>query len=83
MGTPTPELTWCTTQKDEYRADIKINNEVTRLASANGGFKLLGTFVTFDNSFDVEIENRLTRSSRSFHASWDMFGCTSVPLSKR
>ena len=67
---------------DEYRADIKVKNEVARRASANVGFKVLGTLVIFDNRFDVEIENRLNRANRAFHASGELLGCTSVSLAK-
>ena len=44
------------------------------------GFKVLGTMLTFDNKFDVEIEYRLSRASNAFYASWELLGCGSVPL---
>ena len=39
--------------------------------------------VTFDNNFDVEVENRLARATRAFWTNWEMLGCVSVPLPKR
>ncbi len=58
----------CTIQKDEYRADIMINNEVTLRAEATVGFRVLCTSLPLDNNFDVEIGNRLARANRELHA---------------
>ncbi len=39
--------------------------------------------ITFDNTFDVEVENRLTRATRTFWASWELLGCVRTPLAER
>ena len=57
---PTLELTWCSKQADGYHASIKVNGDTTRRASGKEGFKALGTMVTLDDNFDVEIEDRIT-----------------------
>ena len=81
--TPTPELTWCTTWEDENYARIDIKGEVVRRAKMKEGFKVLGTIITFDGRFDLELENRLTRANRAFYPSWDLLGCITIPLAKR
>ena len=81
--TPTTELTWCTTTEDNVKHDIIINGEVVTRAEKKKGFKVLGTLLTFDNNFDVEIENRLARAWRALHANWELLGCTSIPLTRR
>ena len=60
-----------------------MNGEVVRISERKVGFKVLGTMVTFDNGFDVEVENRLARAWRAFRASWELMGCTGIPLAKR
>jgi hypothetical protein len=47
------------------------------------GFKVLGTFVTFDNNFDVEIENRLARAAAAFQRNLGASRLHRLPLSKR
>ncbi len=64
-------------------AQIEINDKRTLRTEANVGFKVLGTYVTFDNRFEVEIEYRLMRADRAFWANWSLLGCVSVPLEKR
>ena len=81
--TPTEELTWCTTQDDGGTANIVINDKRTLRTKAAVGFKVLGTYVTFDNNYEVEIENRLTKADKAFWANWSLLGCVSVPLPKR
>ncbi len=81
--TPTEELTWCTTQDDGGVAQIFIDDKRTKRTTAPEGFKVLGTFVTFENMFDTELEHRLTRANRALYASWELLGCTSIPLEKR
>ena len=81
--TPTKDLTWGAAAVDEYRAGIRVNGALTRRAGRSIGFKVLGTMVTFDSRFDVEVENRLARATATFWASWELLGCTSTPLAKR
>ena len=51
--------------------------------AANVGFNVLGTELTFDNKFDVELEYRLSRANNALYANWDLLGCKSVPLRTR
>ncbi len=51
--------------------------------SAAEGFRVLGTMLTFDNKFDVEVEYRLSRANNAFYANSDLLGCVSVPLKTR
>ena len=81
--TPTADLTWSTAADDDYKADIRVNGALTRRADREVGFKVLGTLITFDNHFDVEVENRLTRATATFWVFWELLGCTSTPLAKR
>ena len=64
-------------------AHIEINEKRTLRTEANVGFRVLGAYVTLDNKFEVELENRLSRAARAFWASWSLLGCVSVPLQKR
>ena len=66
--TPMQELTWCTTAEDDGSPVINIEKKKTKRTTAQEGFKVLGTFVTFDNKFEVELEHRLTRADRVFWA---------------
>ncbi len=79
---PTADVAWCTTEKDAYKADMFFNDEITLRTDANVGLKVLGTMITFDNAFDVELENRLARAT-TFWSSWELLGCVSIPLPKR
>ena len=81
--TPTADLTWSTTAEDGVKYSIRVNGDVARRSERKTGFKVLGTLVSFDNGFDVEVENRLARAWRAFRASWELLGCTSIPLAKR
>ncbi len=81
--TPVEELSWCTTADDDINLKIIVNDKLVRRPKRGEGFKVLGTMVTFDNNFDVEIENRLARASATFSANWDLLGCASAPLAKR
>ncbi len=81
--TPAEELSWCTTVDDDVNYEIIVDYKRVRRPKRGEGFKALGTIVTFDNNFDVEIENRLARASATFNANWDMLGCASASLAKR
>ena len=80
--TPTADLTWCTTTADEVNMNIYVDGELTRRPKREVGFKVMGTLVTFDNHFDVEIENRLARAN-AFWVNRNLLRCTSCPLAKR
>ena len=81
--TPVQDLTWCSTALDNERAQFKVRGQDTLRTAANVGFKVLGTMLTFDNKYDVELEYRLTRANGAFYANWDLLGCKTVPLNTR
>ena len=81
--TPTSELTWCTTMHDDVNMKIVVNEEIAKRAGNKEGFKVLGTIVTFDNNYDVELEHRIQKAVISFHKNKDLLLCSSVPLGKR
>mgnify|MGYP000450195683 CR=1 FL=1 len=83
MGTPTEDLTWCTAAEDERAANIRLKGTTTRRAGRKEGFKVLGTMIASGNIFDVDVENRLARATRTFWANWELLGCVSIPLAKR
>ena len=80
---PTSELTWCTTMHDDVNMKIVVNEEIAKRAGSKEGFKVLGTIVTFDNNYDVELEHRIQKAVISFHKNKDLLLCSSVPLGKR
>ena len=55
---------------------INIDKKRTKRTAAQEGFKVLGTFVTFDNKFEVELEHRLTRADRVVWANWELLGAS-------
>ena len=81
--TPTEDLTWCTTADDGISIDIVVETKLIRRPKRGEGVKVPGTIITFDNNFDVEIENRLAMANATFYANWELLGCTSSPLAKR
>ncbi len=76
-------LTWCSTLMDDGVSQLEIRGHNTLRTSAAEGFKVLGTIVTFDIKYDLEIEHRLSRANTAFYASWSVPGCASVPLKTR
>ncbi len=81
--TPTEDLTWCTTEQDVFKADIRVSGDNARRAGAKSGFKVLVTMVAFDNTFAVEVSYRLARATKTLWSSWELLGCVSIPLPKR
>ena len=65
---PLHDAVWCTTGPDE-RSDWCVNvcRESVRRAPRRDGFKVLGVQVTFDNSFESELQIRISRSWRAFY----------------
>ncbi len=66
---------------DDVNYELIVDYKRVRRPKRGEGFKVLGTMVTFDNNFDVRIENRLARASATFSANWDLLGCASAPFS--
>ncbi len=43
----------------------------------------MGTFLTRESKFDNELRRRLSRANGAYYASWELLGCTRIPLEKR
>ena len=65
--TPVADLAWCSTVKDNEITQFKIRGEKALRTAAAFGFKVLGTMLTFDNKFDVDIKYRLSRANNAFY----------------
>ena len=47
------------------------------------GFKVLGVSLSFDNSFEVELQNRIARAWRAFYKYAHLLRCRTAPVSVR
>ena len=81
---PLQETTWCTTGSDDcHHWKVEVFNECLPRASRAVGFKVLGVQLTFDNCFEVELQNRMARAWRAFYKYVDLLCCHDAPLSSR
>ena len=80
---PAAEATWCTTAPDEALHSISVNGFPLKRSSRKEGFKVLGTKVTSDNTFQVELSERITKAWRSFYQHKDILLCKSGPIGSR
>ena len=64
---PIGEATWCTTGSDDVTQWVVqlSEGEVRRSARAEG-FKALGAWITFDNAFERELQNRFSKAWSAF-----------------
>ena len=70
---PTLECVWCTTAPDDLGCEIKdAEGVVVRRAERCAGCKVLGAWLTFDNSCTREVEYRVGQSWEVFGAHRDM-----------
>ena len=75
---------WCTTGPDErYSWDVKVGAQSLRRSPRQEGFNVLGAVVTFDNSFEKELGNRISRAWRAFWKCADVLCCRSAPIQQR
>ena len=81
---PLEEATWCTTGPDEGNQwSIELLGEKVQRASRKEGFRVLGAIVTFDASYEVELQNRIGRAWRAFHSHGSLLRCRSATLKQR
>ena len=81
---PLGEAVWCTTGPDEKHSwEVKLGNYCIKRSPRQEGFKVLGTIVTFDNSFEKELRNRMSRAWRAFWKCSDLLRCQAAPIKDR
>ena len=81
---PLNEMTWCTTgadDNDHWKIDVQ-GTAITR-APRNVGFEALGVKITFDNCFETELQNRISRAWRAFYKHKHLLCCRAAPISSR
>ena len=76
-------MTWATTDKDEKDYSIAFENTIIRRVGRDEGFKVLGTILTFNAHFDVEIERRIRAAKAAFARIADVLCCKDAPLGRR
>ena len=80
---PLSETQWCTTAPDEHMWQIRVHGETLRRAPRKEGFRALGVRVTFDNSQECELNERIRRSWRAFYKYSDILCCRDCPIGPR
>jgi len=81
---PLGEATWCSTGPDDMRNwHVELPWGSVRRASRKEGFNVLGTIITFDASFEVELRNRISRAWRAFYSHSVLLCCRTAPLKDR
>ena len=81
---PIDEATWSTTGPDdniEWKVCLPGGN--VRRSFRNEGFKALGTWITFDNSFERELQERISAAWRAFFVKKELLCCHAAPFDKR
>ena len=82
--TPLDEIVYCTTAEDaDYRREVLIDGKIIKRLPRKKGYKVLGTFVTFDNSFDVELGRRISAAWSAFSKYSGILKAKCVPLEAR
>ena len=81
--TPGGDITWCTTAPDSLIADLWVDGILLKRTGRKEGFKVLGTIVTFDNRFDVELNSRISAAWKAFYRVQQILRNKDAPLGKR
>jgi len=82
--TPIEEICYCTTaQDDQFTAPILIHDKTVNRISRKVGYKVLGTFITFDNQFDVELRRRISAAWGAFFKFKPLLCCSLITLKTR
>jgi hypothetical protein len=83
-STPLQECTWCTTGLDETSSwQVAVDGSPIKRTSRKVGFNVLGVQLTFDNCFEVELQNRIGRAWRAFYKYAHLLCCQRAPLGNR
>jgi hypothetical protein len=59
---------------------VVVRGQTLQRAQRSDGFPALGVQITFNNSFEKEIQNRMGRAWRAFYKHKDLLCCRSAPL---
>ena len=81
---PPEECVWCSTIDDSFTFEIRdhLGKEIRR-AERTVGFKVLGAWISFDNSCTREVDYRVGQSWKAFGAHRDMLCNKKASLRKR
>ena len=81
---PLREATWCTTGHDDNQHwQVLVQDVAVPRALRAVGFQVLGAQVTFDNCFEVELQNRFARAWRAFYKYRHLLCCKTAPIASR
>ena len=79
---PVDEATWTCNFPDDYKATVTVGGIEVKRTARKEGVKILGTYLTIDNKFGVELKHRIQKAWGGFHkfqsllrtkrASWKM-----------
>ena len=73
---PLAETTWSTTGPDEnIQWRVSVPDGLVRRSARHEGFKALGAWISFDNSFEREIQERMSAAWRAFYANKELLCC--------
>lgn len=77
--------TWTSNLKEEVLTGkvVTVDDNIIKHSERNKGYKLLGTMITCDNSFSVEINHSIKKAWSAFHARRSLMCCKASPLRSR
>lgn len=81
--TPHSELTWCTTAPDDLQMSVQWQGLPIKRSSRKHGFKVLGAVVSFDGKCEQELQLRIAKSWKAFHANRLILCCKELSLRRR
>jgi len=82
--TPVEEICYCSTAQDhQFTAPILIRDKTVTRIPRKVGYKVLGTFITFDNQFDVELRRRISAAWGAFCKFKPLLCCSLISLKIR
>eukprot|EP00973_Karenia_brevis_P092875 12414490-Karenia_brevis.AAC.1 len=82
-GVPLSEVKWCTTASDTEFHEVVIDGQTVRRAGRKVGFKALGVLLTFDNSNEAELDNRISSARRAFYKYSYILCCRDADMGQR
>ena len=82
--TPHDEICYCTTANDDqYCREVLAGSDIIKRVPRKVGFKVLGTFITFDQNDDVELARRTTAAWGAFNKFASLLKCREIDLGVR
>lgn len=83
FSTPLSELSFITTAPDETQIGISVRNHLVQRAARSVGIKVLGTILTTDNRYTVELKQRIAKAWRVYHCIAAKVTCRRASLKLR